>query len=93
MRLMAGAAILALFSAWAADATAQDRFGDFGRYRIRWYSDLDRAIGMKGGGEDPNDPFGRNRFFRRMERGEKKFILVYIRPVNESKIADMVQNA
>ena len=87
MRRTATAATLLFLAGFAADAIAQSGFGYF-RNRCRWYSDLERVIesGGTGGGEDPNDPFNRARFFRRVTgSGEKKFILVYVRPMNEAK--------
>lgn len=89
MKITAGAAILAIFAAWAAEASAQDRGrGEFGYFRrsVRWYPNLNAAMGRGGASEDPDDPFNRaRRFFGQMERGEKKFILVYVRPAGEAE--------
>jgi hypothetical protein len=84
---LATAAVLLLS---AASAVAQrDRDEMFGR-RIAWYPSLEAALG---GGDGLNEMERRRMRFFGENAADKKYVLIYVRPLNEEKEPADFQNA
>lgn len=83
-------ATAALLLACAASAFAQKDREDFMTRRVSWYPSFEAAMG-NGGGEMSEAERRRMRFFGE-SAVDKKYVFVYVRPLNEEKEPNEFQN-
>src|SRR5688572_25511997 len=83
-------ATAALLFACAVPAFAQRDRDDFMTRRVSWYPSIEAAMG-NGGGEMSEAERRRMRFFGE-NAVDKKYVFVYVRPLNEEKEPNEFQN-